>query len=56
MTATPTELERLLTPAPVSEVLGVPVKTLANWRSERTGPPFPRVGAHIRYRQGAIEG
>jgi hypothetical protein len=30
-----TAVERLLTPEDVSELLGIPVKTLANWRSER---------------------
>ncbi len=47
--------EPLLTPNDVSELLGVPVKTLANWRSARTGPLFLRVGVHVRYRQSDIE-
>lgn len=30
--------------------------TIANWRSEGTGPPFIRVGGHdIRYRWADIE-
>jgi predicted DNA-binding transcriptional regulator AlpA len=46
---------RLLTPTDVSELLGIPVKTLANWRSTRTGPLFLRVGVHVRYRQIDID-
>ncbi len=42
--------ERLLTPEDVSEVLGIPAKTLANWRSQRIGPLPLRIGAHVRYR------
>lgn len=47
--------EPLLTPTNVSELLGIPVKTLANWRSARTGPLFLRVGVHVRYRHGDVE-
>ena len=46
---------RLLTPEEVSEWLGIPIKTLANWRSERKGPLPLRVGTHIRYRSGDVE-
>jgi predicted DNA-binding transcriptional regulator AlpA len=35
--------------------LGVPVGTLANWRSARTGPPFVKVGRHVRYRIGDVD-
>ncbi len=42
--------ERLLTPQEVSEWLGIPAKTLANWRSERVGPLPLRIGCHVRYR------
>lgn len=42
--------EHLLTPKDVSEFLGIPTKTLANWRSERIGPLPLRIGCHVRYR------
>lgn len=29
--------------------VGKPGKTLANWRSQRIGPPYIRVGGSIRY-------
>ena len=30
-------------------------RTLQRWRSERTGPPFMRIGGAIRYRLDDIE-
>ena len=42
-------------PRELSELLGVPVGTLANWRSARTGPPFVKVGRHVRYRTGDVD-
>jgi excisionase family DNA binding protein len=35
----------------VAEYLGVPVKTLYKWRLESHGPPWLRVGKHLRYVQ-----
>jgi excisionase family DNA binding protein len=46
---------RLLTPAEVAEYLGVPEKTLAQWRSDRQGPLPLRIGRHVRYRRPDIE-
>lgn len=42
-------IQRLLTTAEVAQFLGVPVKTLHQWRYRRTGPPAARVGRHLRY-------
>lgn len=47
--------ERLLTPDDVSEMLGIPTKTLANWRSQRTGPLPLRIGCHVRYRAADVQ-
>jgi len=33
-----------------SEIIGCAPRTLANWRSQRRGPRFIRVGRLIRYR------
>ena len=33
----------------ISRVLGVPVKTLRNWRVSGRGPPFSKFGASVRY-------
>jgi predicted DNA-binding transcriptional regulator AlpA len=47
--------DRLLTPAEVAGRLGIPISTLANWRSARMGPDYLRVGRHARYRPVDIE-
>lgn len=55
-TPTPAPLpERFFTPEDVSRLLGVPVKTLYQWRSLRQGPPGFRVGRHLRYDPVAVE-
>jgi len=42
--------EPLATPDQVSEFLGgIPLKTLAKWRSEGTGPEYTKIGRHARY-------
>jgi excisionase family DNA binding protein len=46
---------RLMTPSEVAEYLRISVKTLANWRSRNTGPPFLRIGGRVRYRQHAMD-
>jgi hypothetical protein len=33
----------------IERVLGVPVKTLRNWRVSGRGPPFNKFGATVRY-------
>jgi predicted DNA-binding transcriptional regulator AlpA len=33
----------------VSEFLGVPVKTLYQWKWRGVGPPVRKVGKHLRY-------
>jgi hypothetical protein len=33
----------------IERVLGVPVKTLRNWRVSGRGPPFNKFGASVRY-------
>ena len=36
-------------------MLGLPIATLANWRCSGKGPPFLRVGRHVRYRSQDVE-
>lgn len=50
-----TSRDPLLTPEDVSAYLVIPVKTLADWRTKRTGPAFMRMGVHVRYRQSDID-
>jgi hypothetical protein len=33
----------------IERMLGVPVKTLRNWRVSGRGPPFSKLGASVRY-------
>ena len=45
-----TTTERLWTIDDVAEYLGVPVKTLYDWRHRGYGPTSKRIGKHLRYR------
>lgn len=47
------DLDLLLTPGDVSDYLGIPKGTLANWRSAGRGSAYLRVGRHVRYRRSA---
>jgi excisionase family DNA binding protein len=46
---------RLLSVAEVADYLGVPVKTLYQWRHKGVGPRGLRVGRHLRYRSGEVD-
>jgi excisionase family DNA binding protein len=50
-TATP---ERLWTTAQLAEYLGVPVKTIHQWRYVQKGPRGFRVGRHLRFRPADV--
>ena len=47
-------LDVLMDPARVSAYLGVPVRTLANWRYKGLGPAFIKTGRHVRYRSADV--
>ena len=47
--------ERLLGAGEVAEYLGVPVNSLKMWRYRKTGPPWLKLGRHVRYRQAALQ-
>jgi Helix-turn-helix domain len=46
--------ERLWTPDDLSGFLSIPEKTLREWRSKGYGPPWRRVGKHVRYEPSAV--
>lgn len=46
---------RLLWAEEVATILGVPVKTLYQWRYKGVGPAGVRVGRHLRYRAADVE-
>ncbi|MFF0115988.1 helix-turn-helix transcriptional regulator [Streptomyces prasinus] len=45
----------LATPAEVAEYLGVPVKTLYQWKYRGVGPNVHKVGRHLRYRWHEVD-
>lgn len=49
------ELDVLLTPEEVSELLHIPKKTLYQWSYSHTGPKTLKVGRHLRYRRSDVE-
>jgi hypothetical protein len=46
--------EPLWTVDDVAAFLAIPVQTLYQWRTRRTGPPARRVGKHLRYRPADV--
>lgn len=48
-------MDPLLTTDELAELLGLPAKTLADWRSRGIGPPYMKLGRHVRYRPSAAE-
>ena len=46
--------EPLASTADVAEVLGIPEKTLVEWRSRGLGPDYMKVGKYVRYRWSAV--
>jgi predicted DNA-binding transcriptional regulator AlpA len=50
------ESKTLLTPRKAAEYLGVPESTLAQWRSQRRGPPYIKLEMRlVRYRSSDLE-
>lgn len=48
-------MEKWLTAGELSEVIDVPEKTLADWRSRGLGPAYARIGRHVRYSPVDVE-
>jgi excisionase family DNA binding protein len=48
-------MRQMVTPTELATELGIPVKTLAEWRSRGLGPAYVKVGRHVRYRREAID-
>jgi len=46
--------QNLASPADVAGVLGIPEKTLAEWRSDGKGPQYLKIGRYVRYRWSAV--
>lgn len=51
-----TEFNTLLTPREAAGFLGLPESTLAQWRSQRRGPPYIKLELRlVRYRRSDLE-
>lgn len=44
-----------LGPKELAAEFGVPVTTVYQWNSKRTGPRAARIGRHVRYRRADVE-
>jgi hypothetical protein len=55
MTMPASDQRPLAQPPDVAKFLGVPERTLAQWRYLRTGPKWSKVGRHVRYRWADLE-
>lgn len=51
----PSPSESYLTIADTAKLLGVPPGTLAYWRLHHYGPPFVRLGRHVRYLRSEVD-
>jgi predicted DNA-binding transcriptional regulator AlpA len=47
--------DKYLTDAQAAEIMGLAVQTLRNWRCNRRGPKFFKIGRAVRYSQEAIQ-
>lgn len=47
--------DELLTSPETAAYLKVPERTLNDWRYRKIGPPFLRVGRHVRYRRSDVD-
>jgi excisionase family DNA binding protein len=48
-------MNKKLTPAEVAEILGVPERTLSQWRYKGVGPRYARIGKYVRYAAEDVE-
>jgi excisionase family DNA binding protein len=44
-----------LTEDDAAKVLGIAANTLRHWRSHRYGPPFAKLGRHVRYLRSDLD-
>ncbi|WP_134730271.1 helix-turn-helix domain-containing protein [Amycolatopsis nivea] len=49
-------VEGLWSPEDLSAYLGIPEDTLKDWRHKNYGPPWRRMGKHVRYDPAAVRG
>jgi hypothetical protein len=44
----------LISPTELSGTTGIAEKTLANWRVERKGPPYLKIGRRVYYNRASL--
>jgi hypothetical protein len=49
------QTDELWTPDQVAEYYKVPIRTLHQWRYQRTGPRAAKIGRHLRYRKSDLD-
>lgn len=47
--------DRLLSGRDLSDMIGVPERTLDQWRYIGKGPAWLKIGRHVRYRRADVE-
>jgi Helix-turn-helix domain len=47
-------LPRILTQTDVGKLLQISPRTLEDWRLTKTGPPYRKLGKHVRYELDAV--
>lgn len=55
MSNTENTMATIETPAAVAEYLNIPVTTLTEWRYQKRGPRYIKVGRLVRYRREDVE-
>ena len=48
-------MKEIDSPAGVSEYLGVPLATLAQWRYFKTGPRYMKIGRLVKYKKVDVD-
>lgn len=48
-------VSEFFSPESLGDFLGVPTRTVYSWNYTGTGPPYRRLGKHIRYRRSDVE-
>lgn len=46
--------DEIMTGAQVAELLHVSIRTLEEWRQTHTGPPYRKMGKHVRYLRSEV--
>jgi predicted DNA-binding transcriptional regulator AlpA len=52
---TKAQSDQLLTEDQVSKITALPIRTLQNWRFQRRGLPYIKLGKSVRYKQSVLD-